>query len=174
MKDNFENGDAERFPSFGGVDAQADGVVRNSKSYHLLPYNHDLKAYAAKLRKAGNLCEVLLWQQIKNRQFKNFDFDRQKLIGNYIVDFYCANSGVVIEIDGESHNEKTGYDTERDVFLEGLGLTVIHLLNKDMKKNLQGVMEFLRNHHPALTGTPPREGNLGDKLYNYSIKLKDS
>ncbi|MGQ4005164.1 DUF559 domain-containing protein [Francisellaceae bacterium CB300] len=56
-----------------------------------LPYNPKLKQRARELRKAGNLSEVLLWQKIKNRQLLGLDFDRQKIIGNYIVDFYSAS-----------------------------------------------------------------------------------
>lgn len=64
--------------------------MRSTDSYMSLPYNPKLKAHARELRRAGNLSEVLFWNQIKNKQFLNLDFDRQKIIGNYIVDFYCA------------------------------------------------------------------------------------
>jgi len=85
-------------PGFG-----ADGVVmRNAKNYYSLPYNPNLRERAKELRKAGDLSEVLLWQQFHKRKFKGFDFDRQKIIGNYIVDFYCTNCDVVIEVDRES------------------------------------------------------------------------
>jgi len=58
------------------------------------------------LRCPGNLSEVLLCQEIKNDRFLGLDFDRQKIIGNYIVDFYCAEKQVVVEIDGSSHENK--------------------------------------------------------------------
>jgi very-short-patch-repair endonuclease len=117
------------------------------------------------LRRAGNLSEVLLWNQLKRKQFFGLDFDRQKIIGNYIVDFHCAQQQVVLEVDGSSHDHKIDYDARRDAFLMGLDLTVIHLRDSEVKKNLSGVMNFLLNH-PALTtppfqGTPPQEGNLG-------------
>jgi len=108
-----------------------------------LPYNPALKQRAAELRKAGNLSEVLLWLQLKNGKLKGFDFDRQKIIGNYIVDFYCADKKLVIEIDGESHNEKAEYDVERENFLKELGLDIIHLLDIDIKKNMQNVLDYL-------------------------------
>ena len=60
-------------------------------------------------------------------RINGLDFDRQKIIGNYIVDFYCAQSQVVIEIDGGSHDENPDYDSLRDAYLSGLGLTVIHI-----------------------------------------------
>lgn len=124
------------------------GVVnsRNTKNYKSLPYNPKLKARARELRKAGNLSEVLFWNQVKRKQFNGLDFDRQKIIGNYIVDFYCANLQIVIEIDGASHDNKQEYDAQRDAYLEGLGLTVIHILDSEIKKNLSGVMSWLRRH----------------------------
>jgi len=127
--------------------------MRNRKNYNTLPYNPNLKTRAKELRKAGNLPEVLLWQQLKNKSFKNYDFDRQKIIGNYIVDFFCTNRGVVIEIDGSSHENKTEYDKERDTFLESQGLTVIRIQAKDILNNLQNTINMLTTH-PALT--PPK------------------
>ena len=105
-----------------------------------------------------------MWNQLKNRQFKGFDFDRQKVIGNYIVDFFCTNRSVVLEIDGSSHDDKIKYDDERDAFLVGLGLTVIHIQAKDVLNKLDSVMEMLGNHAalkttPVLRTTPPQEGN---------------
>jgi very-short-patch-repair endonuclease len=122
---------------------------RGSENFMALPYNPALKERARELRKAGNLCEVSLWQQLKNGQFKGYDFDRQKIIGNYIVDFYCTNCNVVIEIDGGSHNGKEEYDRERDVFLSGLGLCIIYIPARDVLNQLSDVMGML-NDHPAL------------------------
>ena len=148
---------------------------RNSKNYFRLPYNPKLKQRAKELRKAGNLSEVLFWNQVKNKKFLGLDFDRQKIIGNYIVDFYCPNNQVVIEIDGSSHDDKQDYDAKRDQYLKSLGLTVIHIPDIDVKRNLNGVMVMLYNHpifnddiimreqenHPVRlkTDTPPKEGN---------------
>ncbi len=123
--------------------------MRDTKKYMSLPYNPALKERARELRKAGNLSEVLLWNQLKNKQLFGLDFDRQKIIGNYIVDFYCAEKELVLEIDGSSHDYKVEYDALRDAFLTGLGLTVIHILDIDVKTNLSGVMLFLQSL-PAL------------------------
>jgi len=124
------------------------GVVmkRASKNFYSLPYNPNLKQHAKEMRKAGNLSEVLLWQQIKSGQLYGLDFDRQKIIGNYIVDFYCSQKSIVIEIDGESHNEKFEYDIKRKEYLRSLGLEIIQLLDIDIKKNLDDVMTYLREH----------------------------
>ena len=128
--------------------------MRNTKDVFTLPFNPKLRERARELRKAGNLSEVLLWQQLNKGKYKGYDFDRQKIIGNYIVDFYCVDCRVVLEVDGSSHNEKEEYDRERDSFLEGLGLTVIHILAGDVLNRLSDVIAMLYNHpalhHPAL------------------------
>jgi very-short-patch-repair endonuclease len=105
-----------------------------------LPYNPALKERARALRLAGNLSEVLIWNELKKRKFLGIDFDRQKIIGNYIVDFYCAEKQVVIEIDGSSHDNKIDYDAQRDAFLAGLGLTVLHIPDIDVKRDMSGVI----------------------------------
>ena len=133
--------------------------MRQTNKYKSLPYNPALKDKAKALRRAGMLHEALLWNQLKRKQLNGLDFDRQKIIGNFIVDFYCAEKAVVIEVDGASHDTKQDEDAERDGYLEGLGLPVIRLLVKDVLQNMEGVVAYLKNH-PALTGTPPKEGNL--------------
>ena len=66
--------------------------MRATRRYKSLPYNPALKERARALRRAGNLAEVLLWNQLKSRQVLGLDFDRQKIIGNYIVDFIAHRS----------------------------------------------------------------------------------
>lgn len=101
---------------------------------------------------------------MKNRKFRGFDFDRQKIIGNYIVDFFCSNRNIVLEIDGSSHDDKIEYYAERDAFLVGLGLTVIHIRAKDVLCNLDGVMKMLGsspalgNNHPGAARHPSTGG----------------
>ena len=118
--------------------------MRETDKYKNLPYNHELRKHAKELRKAGNLSEVLIWQQLKNKQFKGYDFDRQKIIGNYIVDFFCIDKGVVIEIDGFTHEMEK--DAKRDKYLESLGLKVIRIMDEDVKKKFDRVMEYLNTH----------------------------
>ena len=131
--------------------------MRKTNNYYALPFNPKLKDRARALRKAGNLAEVLLWNQIKGNQLLGLDFDRQKIIGHYIVDFYCAQQRVVIEVDGNSHDDKQEYDAQRDAYLMGLGLFVIHVSDNDVKNNLNNIMKMLLNH-VALTNSPPLEG----------------
>jgi very-short-patch-repair endonuclease len=122
------------------------GEFRDTRAYRSLPFNPKLKGRARALRKAGNLSEVLLWNQIKCGQFFGLDFDRQKIIGNYITDFYCAEKRVVVEIDGSSHDNKVDYDARRDAYLTSLGLQVIHIPDGDVKRDIGAVIEYLRQH----------------------------
>ncbi len=134
-----------------------------SLKWHKLPHNPALKEKAKELRKAGNLAEVLFWNAVKNKQFLKLDFDRQKIIGNYIVDFYCKDIGVVVEIDGITHDEKVEYDERRENYLRSLGLKIYHFLDEDIKKNLDDVLEFLKNEINTLSAnadTPLKEGNI--------------
>ncbi len=120
--------------------------MRNTKKYMSLPYNPSLKDRAKKLRKAGNLPEVLMWNELKCRNSMGLDFDRQKIIGNYIADFFCAEKMVVIEVDGSSHVYKGDYDARRDAYFQRLGLTVIHVTDSDVKQRLSEVIAGLMKH----------------------------
>ena len=110
-----------------------------------LPENGELSSFARKNRKAGNLAEVIFWMQVHQKMFYGLDFDRQKIIGNYIVDFYVKRLGLVVEIDGGSHNEKSEYDTQRDQYLESLGLKVFHTTDFDVLHHVSLVLNELTN-----------------------------
>ncbi len=109
----------------------------------VLPYNPELKARARELRKNSTLSEILLWDQLKGKKLKGYQFNRQKPIGNYIVDFYCSKLGLVIEIDGISHNTKIDKDMRRQKVLESYGLNVIRFNDLDVKKELDAVLRSI-------------------------------
>lgn len=83
-----------------------------------LPYNPQLKSLLREKRKARILGEVIFWKKVRAKTFHKIDFDRQRIIGNYIVDFYVKTLGLIIEIDGSSHDEKEVYDGIRQEYLE--------------------------------------------------------
>jgi very-short-patch-repair endonuclease len=116
------------------------GPSRATQNYFSLPCNVLLRERARELRKAGNLAEVLLWQRLKDRKAIGLDFDRQKIIGNYIVGFYCPNVGLVVEVDGASHDDKEEYDRERNMYLCELGLEVLHVTDVDVKHSMNSVV----------------------------------
>lgn len=108
-----------------------------------LPYNASLKSRAKALRKAGNFSEVLFWKEVRNKSFWNIDFDRQRIIGNYIVDFYVKALGLVVEIDGEIHNFQEEYDEKRETYLNELGLKVFRISTTKMLFDTENVMKDL-------------------------------
>lgn len=110
-----------------------------------LPYNPNLKLRARKLRKAGVLSEVLFWQVVHQGHFWGIDFDRQRVIGNYVVDFYVKSLSLVVEIDGSSHDGKEEYDRERQTILESLGLKVFRIEDYRVKSDLDAVMRELED-----------------------------
>lgn len=92
----------------------------------IIPYNPKLKEFARKLRNDSTFGEVLRWNELKGEKF-GFDFHRQKPLLNYIVDFYCSELNLVIEIDGRyhSHEEKFDADSFRDQELAKYDLTTL-------------------------------------------------
>ena len=101
------------------------------------------------------LSEVLLWQELKGKQMLGYDFDRQKPIDNYIVDFYCKNLRLAIEIDGQSHEheEVAVYDKKRQKRLEDLGVRFLRFddleVKKEMKYVLNRIYDWIKeNTHP--------------------------
>jgi very-short-patch-repair endonuclease len=111
-----------------------------------LHHNPELSQLAREKRKAGILSEVLFWQQVHRGKFHHIDFDRQRIIGSYIVDFYVKTLGLVIEIDGESHLDKMEYDAKRQKYLESAGLRVYRINDGDVKNNLDWVLQKLENY----------------------------
>ena len=109
----------------------------------MLQYNKELKENSRDLRKNMTDAERLLWSKIRNRQIKNYRFIRQKVIGNYIVDFYCPKACLIIELDGGQHYTPEGMlkDEIRDNFMAGLGFRVLRFLDGDVLKNIQGVID---------------------------------
>ena len=110
----------------------------------IIPYNPALKELAKKLRKESTLSEVLLWKQLRNKS-AGLEFHRQVPIDNYIVDFYCHEIRLAIEIDGGSHNDEqvSNNDQLRQQRLEDLGITFIRFNDKDVKKDMPNVLRAL-------------------------------
>ncbi|HHE37663.1 MAG TPA: endonuclease domain-containing protein [Candidatus Cloacimonetes bacterium] len=114
------------------------------KKSKFLEYNPKLKEKARELRNNSTLSEVLFWKEIKNKKLR-YDFHRQKPIDNYIVDFFCPKLMLAIEIDGASHNDKVEYDKERQEKLESLGVRFIRFKDEDVKNNLEGCLDILKD-----------------------------
>jgi len=114
-------------------------------SKKIIPYNPNLKQLARKLRKDMTFGEVLLWNELKEDKIGGFDFDRQRCIDNYIVDFYCKELLLVIEIDGQSHNneEATAKDDIRQKRLESFGIRFIRFSEEEIKIDMPNVLRAI-------------------------------
>ena len=106
-------------------------------------HNKQLIPFAKQLRKEMTKEERHLWYDFLRTY--PVCFSRQKVLGKYIADFYSAEAKLVIELDGSQHFEEvnTEKDTERTIFLEGYGLTVIRIPNNEGMRNLGGVCEYI-------------------------------
>ena len=113
----------------------------------IIPYNPNLKALARKLRNEMTFGEVLLWNEVKGDQFFGFDFDRQRCIDNYIVDFYCKDLMLAIEIDGMSHNHEAAFlkDEIRQQRLESLGVRFLRFTEAEVKYDMQNVIRAIES-----------------------------
>ena len=101
------------------------------------------KERARNLRRRSTDAERILWHELRGRRFDGLRFRRQQPIGPYIVDFYCSEARLVIELDGETHRGRELADRERQSRLELEGLRVLRAGNEEVYDNLEGVLEAI-------------------------------
>ena len=106
-------------------------------------HNKQLVPLAKRLRREMTKEERHLWYDFLRTY--PVRFSRQKVLGKYIVDFYSAETKLVIELDGSQHYDaaNTNYDAERTAFLEGYGLKVLRIPNNEVSGNFRGVCEYI-------------------------------
>ena len=110
------------------------------------PYNRKLKENSRKLRNNSTLSEVLLWNELKAGKLRGYKFNRQKPIGNFIVDFYCKKLSLAVEIDGESHIGKEEYDKIRIEIIEAHSIHVLVFPDEYVKKEKNIVLKKLNEY----------------------------
>ncbi|MEM6768343.1 MAG: endonuclease domain-containing protein [Bacteroidota bacterium] len=108
----------------------------------IIPYNPKLKERAKWLRKNMTLAEVLLWKRVKGKQLLGYDFDRQKPLDEFIVDFYCRELRLAIEVDGRSHDQKGAFEKDqyRQERLEFLGVRFLRFRDYEVLKDIENVL----------------------------------
>ena len=113
----------------------------------IIPYNPKLKQLAKELRKNMTVSEVLLWNELKQKRMLGYDFDRQRPIDEFIVDFYCKELMLAIEIDGISHYTEEAFrrDTERQKRLESLGVNFLRFDDSEVKNDINNVLRTIEN-----------------------------
>src|SRR5215472_4055871 len=99
--------------------------------------------FARDLRKSPTNAERLLWGHLRRQQLAAFKFRRQHPVGPYICDFACVEAGVIVELDGSQHVERSDYDFCRDAFLGSRGFRVLRFWNNDVQSQTQAILETI-------------------------------
>jgi len=131
----------------------------------IIPYNPVLRDLARNLRKESTLSEILLWKEIKTKQILGYQFHRQVPIDNYIVDFFCHELFLAIEIDGISHALKETYDEKRQQRLESLGVRFLRFDDLEVKFQMESVLSRIKewiNAYTQNSQTSPSPPSKGD------------
>jgi very-short-patch-repair endonuclease len=129
-------------PSSGGA---RGGFLKMKRK--IIPYDPKLKVLAKKLRHNMTFSEVVLWNELKTGQMMEYDFDRQRPILKYIVDFYCKDVLLAIEIDGSTHDDDVAAmkDEVRQKELEKLGVSFLRFNALDVVHDIINVLRTIEN-----------------------------
>ena len=119
-----------------------------------------MKAAARQLRQRSTRTEVALWNALRGRRLGGFRFRRQQPIGTFVVDFYCSEARMAIEIDGSVHLQHLEYDHQRQQLIETLGVTFLRFSAAHVASDLPKVLEAIRLALPPFP-LPPWERGRG-------------
>ena len=116
-------------------------------SRHKPPLPDDLRAFARELRQQKTEAEVVMWELLRSRRLAGKKFRRQHLVGCYVLDFYCHEVSLAVELDGGQHNTDPArrHDSRRTKFLESRGIRVLRFWNNEVLEDLEGVVEGIWN-----------------------------
>jgi len=103
----------------------------------------DIKTWAREMRAQMTDAEALLWRLLRNRRIAGAKFRRQHPVGRYILDYYCVEKKLGIELDGGQHNDAADYDQRRDSWLDTQGIRVLRFWNNQMLAETEAVMEAI-------------------------------
>lgn len=129
-------------------------------SQPIIPYRADLTERAHTLRRIMTLAEVLLWNRLKRKQLCGYDFDRLRPLGQRIVDFYCKELNLAVDVDGSIHDHLREQDEHRHKEIEALGVTHLRFWNYEVKNDMESVLKKIEDWIRAeetKRGWPSRE-----------------
>ena len=115
---------------------------------------------ARELRENSSIPERVLWGLLRNRRLGSLKFRRQVAFDSYVVDFYCAEYKLVVELDGQSHDGQLAKDAKRTEYLESLGLHVIRITNSELATNPEGIARLILSQATVDSTTDPHPGPL--------------
>ena len=130
----------------------------------IIPYNPKLKEYARQLRNNATKAEIILWQKLKRDQMYGYDFHRQKPIDNYILDFFCYELMLGIEVDGYSHEFLEVYEKDlvKEKRMNEIGIQVLRFSDYQVLKDTENVIraiEYYIMEFEKHTPNPSQEGS---------------
>ena len=130
----------------------------------IIPYDATLKLLAKNLRNNSTVGEIILWKKLNRKHFFGYDFHRQKPLLHFIVDFYCAELNLVIEVDGKYQGDENAYyrDSTRQLELEKYDLAFLRFTEKEIRYQLVNVLRALEIYIEEFekhTPGPSQEGN---------------
>ena len=111
----------------------------------IIPYNPKLKLLARHLRNNSTKSEICLWQYLKNKQMFGFDFHRQKPLGDFIIDFFCHELMLAIELDGYTHmwDETIEKDQKKEDWLNSIGICVMRFSDAEVFDDIDNVLRCI-------------------------------
>ena len=123
----------------------------------ILPYNPKLKEYARKLRNNSTKSEIILWKYLKGKQMLGYDFHRQKPIDNYIVDFFCNELMLAIELDGYTHKfeDVVAKDKKKEARLKSLEVSVLRFDDSEVFYDINNVLRTIELYIENFEKTHP-------------------
>ena len=130
----------------------------------IIPYNPNLKELARQLRNNSTKAEIILWQKLKGKQMYGYDFHRQKPIDNYIIDFFCHELMLGIEVDGYSHQiiEVFNKDVKKEGVMNMLGIHILRFSDEQVLKDTDNVIRAIERYivnFEEHTPDPSQEGS---------------
>ena len=130
----------------------------------IIPYNPKLKELARQLRNDSTKTEIFLWLKLKGKQMYGYDFHRQKPIDNYILDFFCYELMLGIEVDGYSHQFLEVYNKDRikEKRMNDFGITVLRFSDDEVLNEMENVLraiEYYIFEYGKHTPNPSQEGS---------------
>lgn len=134
--------------------------MQNQKQMPQVHNNKIFRERRVELRRNATLAEKKLWFELRNNKL-GVKFKRQHSIGGYILDFYCAEKKLIIELDGEVHDttEAKEYDAVRDKLLSDLGYKTLRFLNTEIDKNIGSILVKIRQNI-QMRVTSPLQGEV--------------
>ena len=130
-------------------------LLTTMEKNNFIPYKPHLKELARQLRNNSTLGEVLLWRELKGGALLGLDFHRQKPLDRFIVDFYCPELQLAIEIDGDSHDYAYEHDCARQERLEQLGVCFLRFTDRQVKWEMANVLREVEQWVLVQKGTHP-------------------